>query len=135
MSLHRHTQTNQGPHCTVSNGYGLLFPSTLCSLYKAGHLPASGAMVDNVCSFASTHCTHLHGAQLRHNDNFTVCLKYQALKICGVYIKTNTNKSTVFMKRHFHTILHRTTQHVLMSIHHLQGYIFTIAFTRSNVAP
>jgi hypothetical protein len=39
------------------------------------------------------------------------------------------------MKRHFHTILHHITPHVSMSIHHLQGYIFTIAFTRSNVAP
>jgi len=91
VSLQCQTQTIWCPHSTVSNGYQLLFPWTLCTLYKAQHLPPSGAMVNNMWTFASTHCTNLHGAELRHNDNFTMCLKYQAVKICGVFLWSFTN--------------------------------------------
>jgi hypothetical protein len=65
--------------------------------------------------------------------SYSILETYTNLKF-SIY-KNNTNRCTIFMKRHFRTMLHHITRHVSMSIHHLQGYIFTIAFTRSNVAP
>ena len=70
-------------HCTKWVPAGLSLDIT--QPVKAGQFPPSNAMVNNAWSFGSTYWIHLYGAQFRHNDNFTVCLKNQAVKIYKVF--------------------------------------------------
>jgi hypothetical protein len=58
-------------------------------------------------------------------DNYKSCFKrlvQGAVEKSGRCIKSNTNKSTIYMKKHFHIILYLIVRHVSMSIRHHKGH-------------